>query len=106
MTAHLHSLTLWLCAAGAAFVFGVMIHSVATFRRRPDIDTGEGAGRSRLTTVIAEVLWAIVPIAIMAASATPAMRTAMTSPSASVRYAQSETSLSITAAASYNADRK
>jgi len=30
----------------------------------------------------------------------------MTSPSASVRYAQSETPLSITAAASYNADRK
>ena len=98
MTAYLHSVTLWLCAAGATIVFAVMIHSVATFRR--------GADRSRLATVIAEVLWAIVPIAIMAASATPAMRTAMTSPSAPVRYAQSEAPLSITAAASYNADRK
>jgi heme/copper-type cytochrome/quinol oxidase subunit 2 len=102
MTAYLHSATLWLCAAGAAVVFAVMIHSVATFRR----GAGDIVGGRRVASVIAEVLWAIVPIAIMSASATPAMRTAMTSPSAPVRYAQSETPLSITAAASYNADRK
>jgi len=103
MTAY-HSTTLWLCAAGAAVVFAVMIHSVATFRR--GAGDANVVGRGRVAGVLAEVLWAIVPIAIIAASATPAMRTAMVSPSAPVRYAQSDPPLSITAAASYNADRK
>jgi heme/copper-type cytochrome/quinol oxidase subunit 2 len=102
MPAHLllYSATLWLCAAVAVVVFGVMIHSIATFRR-----AGEGAHdapRRRL----AEILWALVPIAIMSAMATPAVRTAMSSPPPSVRVAQSETPLSITVAAGYNADRK
>ena len=96
MPGPLHFATLWICAAVAAVVFGVMLHSVATFRRG-----AADAGRR-----LAEILWAIVPIAIMAASAMPAMRTAMNPSPASARVAHSETLLSITVAAGYNADRK
>jgi heme/copper-type cytochrome/quinol oxidase subunit 2 len=100
MSVHLHTATvwatLWMCAAVAAVVFGVMIHSVATFRG----GTG-GVGRR-----IAEILWTIVPMAIMAASAVPAMRTAMSPSPTSLHLAHSQSLLSITGAAGYNADRK
>lgn len=56
---------LWACAAGAALVFAVMLYSIAAFRREPGHDT-------RGTT--AEVLWAVVPIAIVIAMAAPAVR--------------------------------
>jgi heme/copper-type cytochrome/quinol oxidase subunit 2 len=109
----LHSATLWvsatlgLCAAVAVVVFGVMIHSIATFRRTGD-RTGLAPGRR-----LAEILWAFVPIAIMSAMATPAVRTAMSSPPQSERVAQSEThsepraeTLLAIGAAGYNADRR
>lgn len=52
------------CAAIAVVVFGLMLYSIAAFRREPQHDV-------RGTT--AEVLWAIVPIAIVIAMATPAI---------------------------------
>jgi len=52
---------LWGCAIVAAAVFGVMIHSIASFRSN---------GRHSLI----EVLWALVPIAIFIGAAVPAVR--------------------------------
>ena len=52
---------LWSCAIVAAAVFGVMIHSIASFRAN---------GRYSLV----EVLWALVPIAIFIGAALPAVK--------------------------------
>ncbi len=76
---------LWICAFVVAGVFAVMIHSIATFRRAPP-----ARGRTQL---VAEILWAIVPIFIMVSTALPA-----------VRMLASEQATSTVQA--YNADRK
>ena len=55
---------LWICGFVVAGVFAVMVHSIATFRR------AAGARPNAL----AEILWAIVPIFIMAGAAVPAVR--------------------------------
>ena len=55
---------LWICGFVVAGVFAVMLHSIATFRR------AAGARPNAL----AEILWAIVPIFIMAGAALPAVR--------------------------------
>ena len=57
----------WACVAISVVVFGVMLYSVATFRR-----TGDRAILDRHAT--AEVLWASVPIAILVLAAVPAVR--------------------------------
>lgn len=58
---------IWLCATGAIVVFGVMLHSVATFRGSP----------SRLRHhALAEVAWALIPIVIVIAAAVPSLRMA------------------------------
>ncbi len=62
----LQTAVLWACALAATAVFALMIHSIATFRRIPD-----GVKRERNST--AEVFWALVPILIVGASATPAL---------------------------------
>jgi cytochrome c oxidase subunit 2 len=60
----------WLCAAIAVAVFAMMIGSIITFRgplsdRPPASVPGKAA----------EILWALIPIAIVLATAIPAVRT-------------------------------
>ena len=63
-------ITVWLCAAIAALVFAAMIVSIVTFGRSlRDRPAASVSGKAT------EVLWALVPIAIMLATATPALRT-------------------------------
>lgn len=58
---------IWLCATSAVVIFGVMLHSVATFRTTP----------SRLRRhALAEVVWALIPILIVIAAAMPSLRLA------------------------------
>ena len=63
-------ITVWLCAAIAVAVFATMIVSIATFGRslrdRPPTSVSSKA---------TEILWALIPIAIVLAAAAPALRT-------------------------------
>ncbi|HEY4446414.1 MAG TPA: cytochrome c oxidase subunit II transmembrane domain-containing protein [Steroidobacteraceae bacterium] len=60
----------WLCAAIAAAVFAAMIVSIVTFRSPlGDCPPTSGAGK------VSEILWALIPIAIVLATAIPAVRT-------------------------------
>ena len=59
----------WLCAAIAVAVFAAMIVSIVTFRR-PLRDCPPTSASSHAT----EILWALIPIAIVLASAIPAVR--------------------------------
>jgi heme/copper-type cytochrome/quinol oxidase subunit 2 len=62
--------TVWLCAATAALVFAAMIVSIVTFGKPlRDHPPASVSGRA------AEILWVLIPIAIMLAAATPALRT-------------------------------
>ena len=62
-------ITLWLCAAIGVAIFAAMIASIVTFRRSlrdcPPTSTSSQA---------TEILWALIPIAIVLAAAIPAMR--------------------------------
>jgi heme/copper-type cytochrome/quinol oxidase subunit 2 len=63
-------ITAWLCAAIAALVFAAMIASIVTFGRAlPDCPPVSVSGKAT------EVLWALIPIAIVLAAAMPAVRT-------------------------------
>jgi cytochrome c oxidase subunit 2 len=66
----MHVTILWICAALAAVIFGVMLYSVATFRSAP----GEGTAAYRHSTIV-ELLWALIPIVILVGAAAPAVRT-------------------------------
>ena len=59
-------IVIWACVCIAVAVFTLMLYSIAAFRRTPAEST-----QTRGTT--AEVLWAIVPIAIVIATAAPAV---------------------------------
>jgi heme/copper-type cytochrome/quinol oxidase subunit 2 len=61
---------LWLCAASAVAVFAAMIVSIVTFGR-PLGDCPPASVSGRAT----EILWALIPIAIVLAAAMPAFRT-------------------------------
>ena len=60
----------WLCVAIAVAVFATMIGAIITFRRSlrdcPPISVSSKA---------AEILWALIPIAIVLATAIPSVRT-------------------------------
>lgn len=60
---------LWLCAAIAVAVFAAMIGSIITFPQ-PLRDCPPASMLSKA----AEILWALIPIAIVLATAIPAMR--------------------------------
>jgi heme/copper-type cytochrome/quinol oxidase subunit 2 len=60
----------WLCAAIAVAVFAMMIGSIITFRG-PLRDCPPTSVPSK----VAEILWALIPIAIVLATAIPAVRT-------------------------------
>ena len=63
-----HAAILGICTAIALGVFGMMLRSIASFR------TASQGGMPALRRKVLEILWAIVPIVIVAAAAMPAMR--------------------------------
>jgi len=66
----LHMLILWICVAIAAAVFGVMIYSIATFRK------SKGAVPATFEhNTKAEIVWTVIPVIILVAMAVPAART-------------------------------
>ena len=66
----LHMLILWVCVAIAVAVFGVMIYSIATFRK------SKGAVPASFDhNTNAEVIWTLIPVVILVAMAIPAART-------------------------------
>lgn len=66
----LHMLILWVCVVIAVAVFGVMIYSIATFRK------SKGAVPATFDhSTTAEVIWTVIPVVILVAMAIPAART-------------------------------
>lgn len=66
----LHMLILWVCVAIAVAVFGVMIYSIATFRK------SKGAVPATFDhSTKAEIIWTVIPVLILVAMAVPAART-------------------------------
>jgi len=66
----LHMLILWVCVAIAVAVFGVMIYSIATFRK------SKGAVPATFDhSTTAEIVWTVIPVIILVAMAVPAART-------------------------------
>jgi heme/copper-type cytochrome/quinol oxidase subunit 2 len=60
----------WACAAAAGAVFAAMMISIATFVR-PSGDRPAASTRQKA----AEMLWALIPMAIVLAAAMPAFKT-------------------------------
>jgi len=67
----LHMLMFWLCVGIAVVVFGVMTYSIFTFRK----SRGAVADTTMLHSTTVEIIWTIVPIAILVATAVPAATT-------------------------------
>jgi cytochrome c oxidase subunit 2 len=67
----LHMLIFYVCVAIGVVVFGVMIYSIVTFRR----STGAVADTTLVHNTKVEIVWTIVPVAILIAMAVPAART-------------------------------
>jgi cytochrome c oxidase subunit 2 len=66
----LHMLILWICVAIAIAVFGVMIYSIATFRK------SKGAVPATFDhSTKAEIIWTVIPVLILVGMAIPAART-------------------------------
>jgi len=63
-------ITVWLCAAIGVAVFATMIVSIVTFRRSP-----RNCASTSASSQATEILWALIPIAIVLATAIPAVRT-------------------------------
>ena len=68
---------MWVCTDVAIAIFGVILHSVATFR-----SSEERASKYERKALV-EVVWALVPILIVIAAAVPSFRLS-TPPSVSV----------------------
>jgi len=67
---NLHMLILWVCVAIAVAVFGVMIYSIATFRK------SKGAVPATFDhSTTAEIVWTVIPVLILVFVAVPAART-------------------------------
>jgi cytochrome c oxidase subunit 2 len=67
----LHMLMFWLCVGIAVVVFGVMAYSIFAFRK----SRGAVADTTLLHSTTVEIIWTIVPIAILVATAVPAATT-------------------------------
>jgi cytochrome c oxidase subunit 2 len=67
----LHMLMFWLCVGIAAVVFGVMAYSIFAFRK----SRGAVADTTLVHSTTVEIIWTIVPIAILVATAVPAATT-------------------------------
>jgi len=66
----LHMLILWVCVAIAVAVFGVMIYSIATFRKSKGAVPADFDHNTK-----AEVIWTVIPVLILVAMAVPAAQT-------------------------------
>jgi cytochrome c oxidase subunit 2 len=67
----LHMLIFWVCVWIGVAVFGVMIYSIVTFRR----SKGAVPDTTMVHNTKVEIVWTIVPVAILVAMAVPAART-------------------------------
>ena len=67
----LHMEIFWWCVGIAVVVFGVMIYSIARFRK----SAGAVADKSLVHSTRVEIIWTLVPIAILVIMAVPAART-------------------------------
>ena len=74
-------ITVWTCAVIAALVFAAMIVSIVTFG-----ESLRGYPAASVSGKATEILWALIPIAIVLAAATPAVRTVVSpaSPQAAI----------------------
>ena len=69
MAYELHVLVIWVCVAIGALVIAVMLYSIYAHRR------SQGASRPQFhNSVWVEVMWTMVPVAIVIATAAPAIR--------------------------------
>src|SRR6185312_2534332 len=67
----LHMMMLWVCVAIGVVVFGVMIYSIVTFRH----SRGAVPDTTMVHNTKVEIVWTIIPVAILIAVAIPAART-------------------------------
>jgi len=67
----LHMLILWICVAIAVVVFGVMIYSIVKFRK----SQGAQADKTLVHSTKVEIIWTVIPIAILVGMAVPIART-------------------------------
>jgi cytochrome c oxidase subunit 2 len=67
----LHMLMFWLCVAIAVVVFGVMAYSIFAFRK----SRGAVPDTTLVHSTTVEIIWTILPIAILVATAVPAATT-------------------------------
>ncbi len=67
----LHMMMLWVCVAIGVIVFGVMIYSIITFRH----SRGAVPDTTMVHNTKVEIVWTIIPVAILIATAIPAART-------------------------------
>lgn len=67
----LHMMMLWVCVAIGVIVFGVMIYSIATFRH----SKGAVPDTTMVHNTRVEIIWTVIPVAILIAVAIPAART-------------------------------
>ena len=67
----LHMLILWICVAIAVVVFGAMIYSIVKFRK----SQGAEADKTLVHSTKVEIIWTVIPIAILVFMAVPIART-------------------------------
>ena len=67
----LHMTIFWICVVIAIAVFGVMIYSIMTFRK----SKGAVADQTLLHSTKVEVVWTVIPVAILICMAVPAAKT-------------------------------
>jgi len=67
----LHMLILWICVAIAVVVFGVMIYSLVKFRK----SQGAEPDKTLVHSTKVEIIWTVIPIAILVFMAVPIART-------------------------------
>ena len=68
---NLHMLILWICVAIAVVVFGAMIYSLVRFRK----SKGAEADKTLVHSTKVEIIWTVIPIAILVGMAVPIART-------------------------------
>ena len=67
----LHMLIMWICVILAVVVFGVMIYSIVKFRK----SQGAQADKTLVHSTKVEIVWTVIPIAILVFMAVPIART-------------------------------
>jgi cytochrome c oxidase subunit II len=66
----LHMMMMWVCVAIGVIVFGVMLYSIITFRH----SRGAVPDTTMVHNTKVEIVWTVIPIAILIATAIPAAR--------------------------------